>query len=99
MIRKGTPARGVLPGANVSRAGQVSTTALICGFTASDASWAVEAWAAARPRPPSRSRRRPAARKARIPHPRIALHAYDRVGLVLDQIAIDGALTKAPGGG
>lgn len=30
----------------------------------------------------------------------IALAAYDRiVGLVLDQIAIDGAITKAPGGG
>jgi transposase len=30
----------------------------------------------------------------------IALEAYDRiVGLVLDQIAIDGAITKAPGGG
>lgn len=29
----------------------------------------------------------------------IALDAYDRVvGLVLDQIAIDGAITKAPGG-
>ncbi|GHH27288.1 IS5 family transposase [Streptomyces lanatus] len=31
---------------------------------------------------------------------RIALDAYDRVvGLVLDQIAIDGAIAKAPGGG
>jgi transposase len=31
---------------------------------------------------------------------RIALDAYDRVvGLVLDQIAIDGAITKPPGGG
>ncbi|MCP3771675.1 IS5 family transposase, partial [Streptomyces sp. MAR25Y5] len=31
---------------------------------------------------------------------RIALDAYDRiVGLVLDQIAIDGSITKAPGGG
>lgn len=30
----------------------------------------------------------------------IALQAYDRVvGLVLDQIAVDGAITKAPGGG
>jgi transposase len=30
----------------------------------------------------------------------IALDAYDRiVGLVLDQIAVDGAITKAPGGG
>lgn len=30
----------------------------------------------------------------------IALAAYDRiVGLVLDQIAVDGATTKAPGGG
>ncbi|MFE9976943.1 IS5 family transposase [Streptomyces hirsutus] len=30
----------------------------------------------------------------------IALESYDRiVGLVLDQIAIDGAITKAPGGG
>ncbi|GGW39459.1 IS5 family transposase [Streptomyces xantholiticus] len=31
---------------------------------------------------------------------RIALESYDRiVGLVLDQIAIDGSITKAPGGG
>ena len=31
---------------------------------------------------------------------RIALDAYDRiVGLVLDQIAVDGSITKAPGGG
>lgn len=31
---------------------------------------------------------------------RIALESYDRiVGLVLDQIAVDGAITKAPGGG
>ncbi|MFC9758850.1 IS5 family transposase [Streptomyces sp. NPDC056921] len=31
---------------------------------------------------------------------RIALDSYDRiVGLVLDQIAVDGAITKAPGGG
>lgn len=30
----------------------------------------------------------------------IALDAYDRiVGLILDQIAVDGAITKAPGGG
>jgi transposase len=30
----------------------------------------------------------------------IALESYDRiVGLVLDQIAIDGSITKAPGGG
>lgn len=30
----------------------------------------------------------------------IALESYDRiVGLVLDQIAVDGAITKAPGGG
>ncbi|MEU8922466.1 IS5 family transposase [Kitasatospora sp. NPDC048545] len=30
----------------------------------------------------------------------IALEAYDRVvGLVLDQVAVDGAITKAPGGG
>lgn len=35
---------------------------------------------------------------ARLRH--IALAAYDRiVGLVLDQIAIDGSITKAPGGG
>jgi transposase len=35
---------------------------------------------------------------ARLRH--IALEAYDRiVGLVLDQIAIDGSITKAPGGG
>lgn len=31
---------------------------------------------------------------------RIALESYDRiVGLVLDQIAVDGCITKAPGGG
>src|SRR4051812_9271528 len=31
---------------------------------------------------------------------RIALNAYDRiVGLVLDEIAVDGCITKAPGGG
>ncbi|GAA2280048.1 IS5-like element ISCgl6 family transposase [Kitasatospora cystarginea] len=31
---------------------------------------------------------------------RVALESYDRVvGLVLDQIAIDGSITKAPGGG
>ena len=31
---------------------------------------------------------------------RIALESYDRiVGLVLDQIAVDGSITKAPGGG
>jgi hypothetical protein len=30
----------------------------------------------------------------------IALKSYDRiVGLVLDQIAVDGSITKAPGGG
>jgi hypothetical protein len=30
----------------------------------------------------------------------IALEAYDRiVGLLLEQIAIDGCITKAPGGG
>jgi hypothetical protein len=30
----------------------------------------------------------------------LALEAYDRiVGLVLDQIAVGGAITKAPGGG
>lgn len=35
---------------------------------------------------------------ARLKH--IALNAYDRmVGLVLDQIAVDGSITKAPGGG
>lgn len=32
--------------------------------------------------------------------PQIALESYDRiVGLVLDQIAVDGSITKAPGGG